>query len=212
MTQSGFINGVLSSPVAQIGAHRLGIRYNAGTFTVCCSDNSDLSVWNPAYITLQSQTSGLLKTFSVTANQDFIDDAGASEIIGNLFGLTTGVAVTVDVPFYLYACTNDAEDQITFGISRIPNLVVAPAVGSLGSPASATANDEYSIFLLEDVTLGDYDSNLVICLGSFRMRMSNLNDWTVQSLNSGDGIGNFNEQTIFEGMLGQFGANSGTFT
>lgn len=191
----------------------IGISYSAGTFTVHGADGSALSATNPARITLWDRANfGQLVTYTITANQSFEDAAGTSEITGNLFGLTTGVATSVDVPFFLYACPNDAEDSITFGISRIPHLQNAPAIANLGNPSTATADVQFSIFLIENVTLDDYDGNPVLCIGSFRMRMDASDDWTVQALDTQDGIGKFNEQRIFQGLAGQFGANSGTFT
>jgi len=194
------------------GWSNIGISYSGGTFTVHGSDGTALSAGNPASVTIASVANpGQLVTISITANQTFVDDAGSSEIINNLFGLTTSVAVTVDVPFFLYACVNDDDDAIEFGISRAPGLIVAPATANLGSASSATADVQGSIFLLNDPTLGDYDTNPVLLLGSFRMQMSASDDWTVQALNDYEGIGRYHEGVIFTGMAGQFGANSGTY-
>lgn len=196
----------------QIGVQNLGFSYNAGTgtFTVHAFDGSALSAAKPAYVTLPSRTAGYSKTIKVDANQSFIDDVGASQIIGNLFGMTTGIAVTVDVPFFLYACMNDAEDTITFGISRAPNLAVAPAAANLGTPAAANADVQYGIFLFNSVTVGDYDANPVLNIGSFRMTMSASDDWTVSTLVAGrDAIGKFQETYQFTFPRGQFGAATG---
>jgi len=197
-----------------LGISNLGVSYNAGTgvFTILDHTGSALSSTNPAYVTIQSKTTpGISKTIAVTANQDFIDDTGASEIIGNLFGLTTGVAYTDDMPFYIYGILNDAEDTIKFAICRIPSRSSAPATANLGCPGTANADTQGSMFIFDTVTLGDYDTNPCICLGSIRMRMSASDDWTVQALVSADGIGNFNESTVFNVTLGTFGAATGTF-
>lgn len=211
-----FGNG--TSPILQIPAsnpsyYNIGFSYSGSTFTVHSGDGTAFSATNPGIIVLSDRSNfNQSVVYRVTANQDFIDATGASEIIGNLFGFTTGVAIPATVPFFLYACPNDAQDTITFGISRIPHLKNAPAVANLGSPSSATANIEASIFLLEDVTLGDYDGNPVFSMGSFRMTMNSSDDWTVQALDTEDGIGNFNENRVFTGYTGQFGANAGTYT
>lgn len=196
-----------------LSVHNIGFSYSAGTFTVHSQDGTALSASNTARITLPDRVNfGYSKTYTVSANQTFIDDAGASQIIGNRFGMTTGVAVNVDVPFFLYACSNDAQDTITFGISRIPHMQVAPVVGLLGTPTSAVADEQYSMFLFSSVTVAEYDENPVMCIGSFRMTMSASDDWTVQALDSQDGVGRFNQNRIFTGMAGQFGANSGTYS
>ncbi len=192
----------------------LGISYAAGTFTVNGEDGTALSATNPGYVTLQSVTNpGQLTTIAVTANQSFNDDAHASsDIVNNLFGFTTGTAITDDVPFFLYACLNDAQDAVTFGISRIPHRTRAPATANIGTPATANADEQYGIFLFNSVTIGDYDTNPVTLIGSFRMKMSAADDWTVQTLTTQDGVGTFQEGIQFNTPKGQFGANAGTST
>ena len=192
----------------------IGFSYTGGTgtFSVESADGTAFSSSNPGLITLPDNTDfGESVLYTVTADQTFIDDAGASEIINNLFGLTTGVATSVDVPFFIYACGNDDQDALAFGISRIPNLTVAPSVANLGSASSATADVQGSLFLLNDPTLDDYNGNPVKLIGSFRMRMSASDDWTVQALSTDDGVGRYQGNQSFTGLAGQFGANSGTF-
>jgi hypothetical protein len=191
----------------------LGINYNAGTFTVKGA-TADLSGSNIAYITFQSDTTpGQSVTIGVTANQDFIDDAGASEIVGNLFGFTSGVAITVDVPFFIYAVINDAENAVSFMLSREPGRKLSPASANIGTPASAVADVQSAFFAFNSVTVADYDTNPCVLVGSIRMRMSASNDWTVQALNNKfDGIGNFQAGNTFSMPLGQMGATTSAIT
>jgi len=207
---NGFVQakGGITSP----GVRNLGFTYNVGTgtFTVHAQDGSALSATNPAYVTLQSKaTPGNLITITITANQDFIDDNGASQIINNLFGLTTGIAVTVNIPFYLYAVTNDAETAISFMISRYPGASISPVNTKIGTPASAIADTQGSFFAFDSVTVTDYDSNPCLMIGSFKMRMSASDDWTVQTLTSFDGIGKFQDGSAFTMPRSQFGAATG---
>lgn len=198
----------MSSPT---GAFRnIGISYSAGTFTVHGYDGTALSASNPAQIVMADDANpGLLKMYEVTANQSFEDAAGTSDIIGNRLGFDTAAAITVDVPVYLYAASDGT--SVTFGLSRVPNLTVAPATANLGSPASATADVQASLFLLEDVTLANYETKPVALIASFRMQMSATFDWTVQPLDSIDGVGRYNESRIFTVPVTQFGANTGTY-
>lgn len=207
---NGFVtakNGV------QPGVSNLGISYNAGTgtFTVTGSNGTALSATNPAYITLQSKTAGRLVTVSLTADQSFIDDNGASQIIGNTFGLTSGVAFASDIPFFLYAVLDDTESSIAFMISRYPNTAVSPVAAKIGKSGSAVASTAGSFFSLANVTVADYESNPCLSIGSFRMRMSNLDDWTVQTLSNKDGIGEFQQGVQFGSVTGQFGNATGSF-
>ena len=191
----------------------LGIAYNGstGVFTVQGADGTALSASNPGYVTLQSKaTPGQLVTIAVTANQSFIDDVGASEIIGNLFGLDTGVAYAEDIPFYLYAVSNDAEDAIAFMISRVPHALTSPVLAKIGAPDDVVASTQGSFFSLENIDETLYDENPCLLIGAFRMQMSNLNDWTVQTLSGSDGIGQFHERTRFNFPVAVFGASAGT--
>ena len=187
----------------------LAISYASNTLTIQ-GRSAALSATNPACIWIQdNSTPGLGKLYTVTANQTFIDSTGASQIIGNLLGMTTGVAVTADIPIYVYACTDGT--SITFGLSRVPHMAVAPVVANIGSSASATADTQGSLFLLANVTRANYAGLPVLLVGSFRMRMNTSDDWAVQALSTSDGVGQFQEGVIFTTPSGQFGANSGTY-
>lgn len=207
---NGFVQAIGS---AGTGTKNIAFSYSGGTFTVHGSDGTALSATNPGYVTLQSKGSPCqLVTIAVTANQTFIDDAGASTIIGNLFGLTTSIAASVDIPFFLYAVSNDDEDAISFMISRFPNTPVSPTSAKIGKTGSAVANSQGSFFALGDPTVTSYDQNPCLSIGCFRMQMSASDDWTVQTLGDDDGLGKFFEQTQFNVPLGQFGNASGRYT
>jgi hypothetical protein len=165
-------------------------------------------------VTFQSKsTPGELITLQVIANQSFIDDNGASEIIGNLFGFTTSISVTEDVPFFVYAVMNEDEDAVQFMISRAPGYESSSGGSFIGTPSNPVASTNGSLFSFDDITTTDYDDNPVVMVGSFRMQMSASDDWTVQTLNVVyDGIGQFQENNRFNMPLGQFGANAGTIT
>lgn len=190
----------------------LGITYSGGTFTITGADGTSLSSSNPAYVRLQSKANpGQSINHTITADQNFIDDAGSSEIIGNLFGATTGVAWGEDCPFYIYAVVNDDAATIQFMISRVPNRTTAPATGEIGAPDDAVADNQYSFFSLDNIDETAYDGNPCLMIGSFRMQMSTSDDWTVQTLSNSDGIGKFHESTIFTMPAGQMGAASGKY-
>ncbi len=209
----GIINGVSNTPLELLGATRIGCKLTAGVFSVLGANGVVLTDQNPGYVTIPDRTNPmLLNTYRLTANQSFQDSAGTSTIINNLFGTDTGVAWSSDIPFYLYAAINDAQDAPVFGISRVPNMDVVPAVGDIGTPASATANNQYSLFIFNSVTRANYDGNPVVCLGSFRMRKNGSDDWTVQSFSAnGDGIGKFQEGVQFTMPSGVRGAGAGCY-
>lgn len=209
---AGSITISANNTFPQPGVSNLGIDYNAGTgtFSVTSQNGTALSASNPGYVTLQSKSDpGQIVTVAITANQDFIDDNGASQIIGNLFNLTTGVATSVDIPFFLYAVLDDTETAIAFMISRFPNATTSPVNTKIGMPSTPAADTQGSFFSFENVTATSYDQNPCLSIGSFRMRMSAADDWTVQTLAARDGIGHFQEGLQFSFPRGQFGAASG---
>lgn len=187
----------------------IGIALSGTTLTVQGGDGNALSSTNPGYINLQSLANpGRQLKFSVTANQSFTQ-AGLGN---NLFGVTTGVNITVDMPFYLYAVSNanNGENTIAFMISRIPHRTIAPLAANIGQSGNTNATTQGSFFSLATITAADYASAPCICIGSFRMRYAS-SLWTVQTINNGDGVGQYQEGINFSFPSGQFGAATGKY-
>ncbi len=191
----------------------IGIALSTGTFTLQAANGAALSATNPAYVTFRSKTAGNLVRIKVIANQTFIDDSGSSTIIGNLFGFAAGDApTTTDVPFFIYAVLNDAEDAVSFMISRTSGQLVSPVAGDIGKTGSAIADNGWSFFALSNPTVTDYDSNPCVIIGSFRMRLTTAGgDWTVQTFSSTDGIGSFQESILFTWPVAVMGAATNSF-
>lgn len=193
----------------QPGYSNVGIAFSGTTLTVQSESGTAMSSTNPGFIALQSlATPGQIVRYSVTANQTFTK-AG----LGNsLFGLTTAIDITVDIPFYLYAVSNanNGENTIAFMISRIPHRTIAPLATKIGQSGNTLASTQGSFYSLATITASDYASSPCLCIGSFRMQyISSL--WTIQTLNNADGIGEYNEQTKFTFPNGQYGSAAGTW-
>lgn len=224
-------NGLVSSipSIALIpGATNLGMKYAASTFSICSADGTALSASNPGFVTLQSSTTpGILKTYTITANQTFVDSTGASTITGNTFGVSTAVGVSWsnDMPFYVYAVSDSTEASISFMICRIPAGTISPVAGSIGKTGSAIADSQGAFFALGNPTIANYAQQACLCIGAFRMRSTNnVADWIVQALSNGsvsfgggettqvmaDGIGNYHEGSKFWQGLQTMGANANT--
>ena len=190
----------------------LGVVFASSTLSIAGKDGSALSATNKGYVGISSKANpGQIITVGINAVQGFIDATGASEIIGNLFGASTGIAWADPIPFYIYAVLNDAETEVAFMISRIPHLTTSPVVGEIGAPDDAVADNSFSFFSFENIDETLYDSNPCVAIGSFRMVMSTSDDWTVQTLGNGDGIGQFQEGVLFTMPLAQNGAATGTY-
>lgn len=225
-TQTHVVNGSLSVTGGSISGaidikaagqvNNLGMTLSGGTFSITQANGSALSSGSPGSVGIPHSTSGQILVLKATANKSFIDDAGASDIVGEEFGKTTGVAWAQDYPFYIYAVNGDNSDSgLEFAISPNPSATVSPAttnIGYRGVPA-ATPSDKNFFFLTTTNVTTTHNAKPCVLIGGIRMRMSASDDWTVQSLSisSGDGI----RQDPFVGKIftfptGQMGAVSGS--
>jgi hypothetical protein len=202
------------------GASNLGIKYSGGTFSICAKDGTDLSATNPGYVTLPLVASpGLMKTITLTDNRQFIDSTGVSTVAGMYWGTTSSVGWNKDMPFYIYAIMKDSDDDVAIAIGRSPANEVSYASANIGVSGATVTTNHNSFFLLDvktgptTPTVGDYDENPSVLIGSFRMRKvaSAANDWTVQALDDTDGIDRFNFGTLWDMPTGVNGATTGTF-
>jgi len=205
-------NGFVTAAIPT-GIVNLGVTYSASTFSITAADGSALSATNPAYIWMNSKAvPGTVIRIPITANQSFIDDTGASTISGNLFGFTaTDTTASNDVPFFIYAVLNNAENAISFMISRTPGMETSPIAANIGKTGSSVADVSFAFFALSNPTVTDYVSNSCMAVGSLRMRLTTApGDWTVQALSFTDGIGRFQIGTTFQLPTGVLGASAGT--
>jgi hypothetical protein len=197
-------SGKLKSGKIQFaGAHtpgwisNLGMTLSAGTFTITDVSGNALTQANPGWVTVPSTTAGQFSMLKVESGGTFIDDAGSSNIIGELFGVTTSIAWAQDVPFFIYVVNradsdiDGADGSSAFFITRDPRMSTTPSdankIGDTG--AVSVDKDQDSIFILDDVTTANYTSLPCQIIGAIRMRMSSSDDWTVQTLGNADGIG-----------------------
>lgn len=226
-TQSSGLRWGTNTPIKILGWDNLGITYNSGTgtFTVTSADGSALSATNFATVTLADRsTPGLLKTYTVTANQSFFDsNAGANQIGNNLFGFVSGTAWPFDMPFWIYAVGDDTQSSIVFMISRVPHRTTSPVAANIGQQGNTNASTQGSFYGMGTFTAADYDENPCLNLGSFRMQYTG-SDWTVQTLiNSdypapsfstfeicADGIGQYHDGDKFIYGPSQFGNAAGS--
>lgn len=188
----------------------LGISYSSPTFTISGSDGTALSATNPAWVVVpDNSTKGLKKVFAITNNYTFDDDSGTSVLTGNTFGTTAGVSWGQNMPFWLYFVINDANDAVTPMIARYPDAFRAD--GTIGKPSSSIADSELSFWAIDDgITVGDYNSNPCVAVGSFVMQKNDgaNDDWTVQAITQRYGIGRMNYGTAYNFSILQNGATA----
>lgn len=205
-----------------VGISNIGFAYDSGTgiFRVTSQDSTPLSSTNKGYVTIWSRTSvdpGRLITIEITADQSFIDANGASEIVGNLFGTTAGVAYNLDCPFAVLAIINNAQDEIAFCLSRNLFLRVAPTTANIGAPDDPVADKQNDAFSFENRDESLLANNQSLPIGEIQMRKDSSDDWTVQGLLAGStGINApSNWSTVggsdFNVPVSHFGAATGTY-
>lgn len=203
------------SPIKDPGfIYNIGISYGASTFRILQANGSLLDSTNFGYISVPAISPGLSVTIKVDSSFTFIDSTGASNIIGEQFGVTTGVAWGQDRPFYIYAVNgNDATSGLQFAISPNPSANLSPAtanIGYKGNPAGTPSDNNFFFLTSTDVTL---THNFKPCrnIGAFRMRMNASDDWAVQAISANDGILKYHEQTFFIMPISQMGATAGKY-
>jgi len=196
--------------------HNVGITYASNILTVTQADGSALTAAGEGKIGINSVTAGQAVLLEVlNANNFFIDDGGASDIIGEEFGVITGIAWDEDRPFYLYAINeDDTSANLRFAISPDPTLTESPVTANIGYHANpmATPSDRGMFFLTSGDVTASHDEKPCVLIGGIRMQMSAADDWTVQALSTADGIRpDPYVGYTFDMVDGQMGANSGSF-
>lgn len=210
----GFTNGVLSSFV-EMGqsVHRLGFKYDSSVFSIVGANGQDLSDNNPGYVCIASKSNpGQYLNFRLNSSPSFEDATGTSTITGQTFGVTSGVAWTNAMPFFVYFVLNDNEDALQVMISRNPSARSSPLASSIGTPSAPVTVNEADFFSFSDVTVSEYDQNPCVYVGCFRMaKATTAVDWTVQALGNNDGVNKDFDGASFLFPQGQNGAASGSW-
>lgn len=190
-----------SSPsliVPGLAAKNVGLTLAAGKLSVVAADGSAFSATKvgrfvmPSAVTQGKHVELYANGSSVHENY-FEDDAGASDIIGEEFGVTTAIAWGNDRPFFLYAVnSDDTSANLVFAISPDPTATASPATtncGYHGVPAT-TPSDQNFFFLTSTNVTVTHQQKPCVLIGAIRMRMAvTTDDWTVQTLGNTDGIG-----------------------
>ena len=205
---------VQSKGGVSLGTKNIGCKVVGSVFSICAADGSALSATNPGWVTLPSKANpGLFVKIAVTADQDVIFFGGASEIIGNLFGLTAANNWGIyQIPMFIYAVSNDAENAVAFMLSRCPSMPLSPVAAKIGMPSSAVCDTQGSFFSLEDIVAADYESNPVVLVGSCSglFDQAGVNDWKLSVRNGYDGIGKFHDGGEYLYPTAVNGAAAGT--
>lgn len=205
---------ILASPRAtNLRVENLGMTYAAGVFTITAADGTALSATNPAYICLQSNvTDQKYITVALTTAYSFDDaSSGTSDIIGNTWGTTSGVAWGNQRPFFLYAVCDASDANPQIFISDSPCKTIAD--GNLAKTGSAIATSQADCFFLNNPTVASYANNNVVYLGCTTMTKDASDDWTVNfALNpSYVGINRFPYGINWVMPQSQYGAETGKY-
>lgn len=180
-------------------------------------DGNDPSATNPVWVCVPSTTAGRWFVGKFTSAKGF-DYQGAtdSDIIGEEFGVTTGVAWGNDRPFAGYIVNqNDTDAGLEIAISPNPAAKESPAttnIGYLDVPATTPSDNNFFFWTATNVT-ATHNAKPCFRFCSFRMTMNASDDWAATAFDNGDGI-DYNNSFNFGGReydmpTGQMGAASG---
>lgn len=167
-----------SSDTRLVGIESMLTELSSGVFTVASVGQTILNIGSAV-------TAGKNLEFPITGRDwSFIDDSGASTIIGEQFGVTTGVAWGSPRPFFIYACMEDSDADVSVAISPNSCATVVPATANIGwnSNPMATPSDNGFFFLDDTDPSTLYDGNPCVKIGALNMVMSAADDHTVQAL------------------------------
>lgn len=203
------------------GAYNVGINLSGGTAKLVQADGNDFSDEDGerGFIVMESQaTPGKKQILTITeATHLFVDDSGASDIIGEEFGTTTLVAWANARPFWIYAVNrNDTDAGLKFAISPDPRATASPATANIGYHANpaATPSDRNFFFLTETNVTATHNEKPCLNIGGITMTKTALDDWTVATLSFASGHGIRNDALFgkkFTMPLAQMGAATGTY-
>lgn len=181
-------------------------------------DGNDPSPTNPVWVCVPSTTAGKWFVGKITAAKGF-DYQGAtdSDIIGEEFGVTTGVAWGNDRPFAGYIVNqNDTDAGLEIAISPNPAAKESPAttnIGYLDVPATTPSDNNFFFWTATNVT-ATHNAKPCFRFCSFRMTMNASDDWAATAFDNGDGIDylrsyNFGTRvyTFPEGQMGNASSN-----
>lgn len=187
----------------------LGLDYSSPTLKVTSADGTALSATNKAWVRIQSQNDrGKMLNIAVEADVSMQDAGGTGDMNSNTFGTTTLIAWSDTLPLFLYAVLNDLEDAVTFALSRVPHLTVAPAAAKMAKQGSAVATTQGSMFVMDSAaTVGDYDGNPCVCLGSVIATKSAADAWTLAINNDFVGLGRYADNFFWTFPRDQMGAD-----
>ena len=199
-------------PVSGGYIFNIGFTLSGGTFTVNGSEGTALATTNPAYALIRDKTNdSQFKLYTITGNQNFIDDAGVSEIVDNLFGMTTGIVYDSNRPFFVYFVVNDDEDTVQVMLSDNPTATTSPAAANIGAPDDAVADAQGDFWSFDNIDETLFDGNPCLSIGCIRMQMSTSDDWTVQALSKQDGPGRYQDMSNFRMPRAVFGAATDSY-
>jgi hypothetical protein len=196
------------------GLYNCSASYTSGRYKLIGANGSPFSQTNPGVLRIKNLAGTALQTFFLTTDSYLFDDATASDsdIIGEEFGTTAGVAWGNSRPFGLYFCNPDDLAPFAF-LSPDPTKITTPAsannIGFLDNVA-ATPSDT-NIFAFTPVNVTSATSKPCSLVGGISMTKNASDDWTAQAIN-GEGPGRF---SVFGQKLtmpaGQKGASAGSF-
>lgn len=181
-------------------AGRLCVQCNGAT----CSDS------NPGFVVFSNGSSAQIAVDRVVTNSCVADARStAPDLNRQPFGTTVGAAWSQDRPFALYACRGSSGPL--FALSPDPTFIAVPAASRIALPGRPVMELIDSVLFFWGTAAPSGSPCMLI--GSFRMQKNALDNWTVSTLDAGDGINHYSNfgARSFTMPTGQRGAPAGQY-
>ncbi len=214
------VTGDVAAGILKPGVYNIGCSLNAGVFKLTQANGNDFGINNDerGYVVIPSIIQGRYVKLDVTsASHAFEDATASSDLIGENFGTSSGIAWGSVRPFMIYAVNaDDTSANLKFAISPKPNFYNSPTGSSIAyhhAPMSAHS-DNGMFFLTATNVTATHAIKPSIRIGCFRMSKNSSDNWTIATLATSDGINNFGcFELVDQGYgfpLNQMGAEADT--
>lgn len=195
--------------------YNMRISYASGLFKVVGFDGNDLSATNKGIVVAYNNSGTGFNVLEFTSSPSFQDDAHASDsdFVGTgtmSWGTTAAVAWGNDLPILIGVGTDGTTPVMFLARGPVSTTGAASNIGYHDNAPSAASQNNVFALTGSNVT-ASHANQKITWIGAIRMTKSNVDDWTVAALDSGDGVLNFYNLGIreYDMPTGQMGATSG---
>jgi hypothetical protein len=190
-------------------------RENPGTIAerrriIHSSDGTNLNISNGfVRLPLNGNSSGLNKVYTINQNYRIL----GTHLNDNLLGKRQGDNWFLNMPLYIYAVSNQQNNQVWFAVSRVPWRRKSTNSNISGSAIAKNGNEQTSFVYMQkfdgenwvNPILGDFSETSCKAIGTFLVQ-STQDNWNIQALDLQTKIGHLAESRTYVFPTGLYGA------